>query len=222
MNTVILTALGVGGATVFGGAVGLIFRKTTKSFCDAVLSFAAGVMLAAAMLGLILPSLEYGGKYGVFTTVLGIFFGAACVHLLDLLIPVFTRSRRKNGLVSERARRVFLFVMAIALHNLPEGMSIAAPMLSGGARPMRAVLLAAASGIPTILGALIGYSVGAMNGAMLGVSLSFAAGAMLYVVLGELLPEAEQLWRHRLSGFATLAGILLGLALVAGGHIHVH
>ena len=112
--------------------------------------------------------------------------------------------------------------LIIGLHNLPEGMSITAPMLSGGARPFRAVLLAAASGIPTILGALIGYSVGAMNGALLGVSLSFAAGAMLYVVLGELLPEAEQLWRHRLSGFATLAGMLLGLALIAGGHIHVH
>lgn len=112
--------------------------------------------------------------------------------------------------------------LIIGLHNLPEGMSIAAPMLSGGTRPARAVALAAASGIPTILGALIGYSVGAMNGALLGISLSFAAGAMLYVVLGELLPEAEQLWRHRLSGFATLAGILLGLALIAGGHIHVH
>lgn len=115
-----------------------------------------------------------------------------------------------------------LAALIIGLHNLPEGMSIAAPMLSGGARPVRAVLLAAASGIPTILGALIGYSVGMMNGLLLGVALSFAAGAMLYVVLGELLPEAEQLWRHRLSGFSTLAGILLGLALIAGGHIHVH
>lgn len=112
--------------------------------------------------------------------------------------------------------------LIIALHNLPEGMSIAAPMLSSGTRPARAVMLAAASGIPTILGALLGYSVGAMNGALLGVSMSFAAGAMLYVVLGELLPEAEQLWRHRLSGIATLAGLLLGLALIAGGHIHVH
>lgn len=112
--------------------------------------------------------------------------------------------------------------LVIGLHNLPEGMSIAAPMLSSGTRPVRAVLLAAASGIPTVFGALIGYGVGAMNGALLGVSLSFAAGAMLYVVLGELLPEAEQLWRHRLSGFATLAGMLLGLALIAGGHIHVH
>lgn len=115
-----------------------------------------------------------------------------------------------------------LAALIIGLHNLPEGMSIAAPMLSGGTRPVRAVALAAVSGIPTILGALIGYSVGAMSGALLGISLSFAAGAMLYVILGELLPEAEQLWRHRLSGFATLAGILLGLALIANGHIHVH
>lgn len=112
--------------------------------------------------------------------------------------------------------------LIIALHNLPEGMSITAPMLSGGTRPVRAVMLAALSGVPTIFGALLGYSVGAMNGALLGMSLSFAAGAMLYVILGELLPEAEQLWRHRLSGIATLAGFLLGLALIAGGHIHVH
>lgn len=115
-----------------------------------------------------------------------------------------------------------LAALIIGLHNLPEGMSIAAPMLSGGTKPARAVMLSAVSGIPTILGALIGYSVGAMNGMLLGTSLSFAAGAMLYVVLGELLPEAEQLWRHRLSGLATLAGLLLGLALIAGGHIHAH
>ena len=73
-----------------------------------------------------------------------------------------------------------------------------------------------------ILGALIGYGMGTVNGALLGISLSFAAGAMLYVILGELLPESEQLWRHRLSGFATLAGLLLGLALISGGHIHMH
>lgn len=115
-----------------------------------------------------------------------------------------------------------LAALIIGLHNLPEGMSITAPMLSGGTRKIRAIALAGASGIPTILGALLGYTVGTMNGALLGISLSFAAGAMLYVVLGELLPEAEHLWRHRLSGFATLAGLLLGLALISGGHIHVH
>ncbi len=115
-----------------------------------------------------------------------------------------------------------LAALIIGLHNLPEGMSITAPLLSGGMKPLRAVGVAALSGIPTILGALIGYGVGAVNGALLGVALCFAAGAMLYVILGELLPESEQLWRHRLSGFATLAGLLLGLALISGGHIHMH
>ena len=115
-----------------------------------------------------------------------------------------------------------LAALIIGLHNLPEGMSIAAPLLSGGEKPLRAVGIAALSGIPTILGAMIGYGVGGMSSVLLGISLSFAAGAMLYVVLGELLPESEQLWRHRLSGFATLAGLLLGLALISGGHVHMH
>lgn len=115
-----------------------------------------------------------------------------------------------------------LAALIIGLHNLPEGMSITAPMLSGGTRPARAIALAGTSGIPTVLGAILGYTVGAMNSAFLGASLSFAAGAMLYVILCEMLPESEHLWRHRLSGFATLAGLLLGLALISGGHIHVH
>ena len=113
-----------------------------------------------------------------------------------------------------------LAALIIGLHNLPEGMSIAAPLLTGGSRPAGAIAVAAASGVPTILGALLGYSVGTMSPAVLAASLSFAAGAMLYVVLGELLPEAEDLWRHRLSGLATLLGLLLGLALIAGGHVH--
>ena len=114
-----------------------------------------------------------------------------------------------------------LAALIIGLHNLPEGMSIAAPLLSGGSRPAGAIAVAAASGIPTILGALLGYSVGAMSPGLLSVSLSFAAGAMLYVVFGELLPESEDLWRHKLSGLSTLLGLLLGLALIAGGgHVH--
>ncbi len=115
-----------------------------------------------------------------------------------------------------------LAALIIGLHNLPEGMSITAPMLSGGTKPARAIALTGASGIPTILGAMLGYTVGAMSSAFLGASLSFAAGAMLYVIFCEILPESEQLWRHRLSGFSILAGFLLGLALISGGHIHIH
>lgn len=112
-----------------------------------------------------------------------------------------------------------LAALIIGLHNIPEGMSIAAPLLTGGARPAGAIGVAAVSGLPTILGALLGYSVGAMNGALLGVAMSFAAGAMLYVVFGELLPEAENLWQHKLSGGATMLGMLLGMALIFS-HMH--
>ena len=113
-----------------------------------------------------------------------------------------------------------LAALIIGLHNIPEGMSIAAPLLAGGSKPGWAVAVAALSGLPVILGALLGYGVGTMNPLLLAVSLSFAAGAMLYVVFGELLPEGERLWQHRLSGLSTMLGMLLGMALIFlhGGH----
>ena len=112
-----------------------------------------------------------------------------------------------------------LAALIIGLHNIPEGMSIAAPLLAGGSKPGWAVAVAALSGLPVILGALLGYGVGTMNPLLLAVSLSFAAGAMLYVGFGELLPEGERLWQHRLSGLSTMLGMLLGMALIFA-HIH--
>ena len=87
MDIVVLTALGVGGATMFGAAIGFIFKRLSHAFSDIILSFAAGVMLAASVLGLILPSIEYGGKNGVVITVAGIFVGAAVISLVDKLVP---------------------------------------------------------------------------------------------------------------------------------------
>ena len=113
-----------------------------------------------------------------------------------------------------------LAALIIGLHNLPEGMAIAATLITGGARKVSAIAITAFSGLPTIIGALLGYSIGTMNALLLGISLSFAAGAMLYVVFGELLPESEHLWQHRLSGVATMLGVLLGLALIGAGHVH--
>lgn len=120
---------------------------------------------------------------------------------------------------TEHAGAGALAALTIGLHNLPEGMSIAAPLLSGGTKPTRAVAIAALSGVPTILGALLGYSVGAMDSTLLALAMGFAAGAMLCVILGELLSESDALWRHPLAGSATLAGLLLGLALI-GEHVH--
>lgn len=112
-----------------------------------------------------------------------------------------------------------LAALIIGLHNIPEGMSIAAPLLAGGSKKAGAIGIAALSGLPTILGALLGYGAGSMNPVLLTVSLSFAAGAMLYVIFGELLPESEQLWQNRLSGLSTMLGMLLGMALIFT-HIH--
>ena len=87
MQTVLLTAIGVGGATLIGAIIGFIFKDISHKFSDIVLSFAAGIMLAASVIGLILPSLEYGGKYGIIKTVLGIFFGAVFLNVIDKLVP---------------------------------------------------------------------------------------------------------------------------------------
>ena len=124
------------------------------------------------------------------------------------------------GPAQEAGHAGVLAAIIIGLHNVPEGMSIAAPLLTGGSRPAGAVGVTALSGLPTILGALLGYTAGVMNPVMLSVSLGFAAGAMLYVVFGELLPESEHLWQNRLSGVSTLLGMLLGMALIFlhGGH----
>ena len=87
MELVLLTALGVGASTVFGSLIGFLFKKVSHKFSDIVLSFAAGVMLAAAILGLVLPSLEYGGKFGLIITVAGIFTGALCLSAIDKVVP---------------------------------------------------------------------------------------------------------------------------------------
>ena len=88
MQMVLITALGVGGATLFGAIIGFLFKNISHKFSDIVLSFAAGVMLAASVLGLILPSLEYGGDWGLVITVAGIFAGAWCLNLIDKIVPI--------------------------------------------------------------------------------------------------------------------------------------
>lgn len=130
---VLLTALGVGGATVFGSVIGFLFKKISTKFSDVVLSFAAGVMLAAAVLGLVLPSLEYGGKYKLFITVAGIFAGALCLNLIDKLVPHLHKlagaDREEHN--NANLNRVLLFVAAIAIHNFPEGIAAGVGFGSG-------------------------------------------------------------------------------------------
>ena len=108
----------------------------------------------------------------------------------------------------------FIMAIVIGLHNVPEGMAVSVPLISGGMKKYKAILLTALSGLPTVFGALLGYAVGGINDIMLVISLGFASGAMLYVVFGELLPECILMWRSKLPAFALFVGVLAGFLLV--------
>ncbi len=108
----------------------------------------------------------------------------------------------------------FIMACVIGLHNVPEGMAVSVPLISGGDKRLHAVLLTALSGAPTVIGAIIGYYVGLISPVMLSMSLAFASGAMLYVVMGELMPEAILMWKSKLPAFAGLVGIIVGMIVI--------
>ena len=243
MRLVLLTALGVGSATVFGSAIGFAFKKISHRFSDIVLSFAAGVMLAAAVLGLVIPSVEYGGKWGLAYAVGGIFVGAFALNLVDKLVPHLHKLMGTEPEDHNNAKlgKVLLFVTAIAIHNLPEGiaagvgfgtgdtgraaiialgialqnipegMVIIAPMLAAGVKPARTFLIAAATGIVEVLGCLLGYFAVSVSAAVLPFALAFAGGTMLYVISDEMIPETHAHGAQRGATYALLAGFCLML-----------
>ncbi|MGM9643254.1 MAG: ZIP family metal transporter [Eubacteriales bacterium] len=243
MELVLLTALGVGGATVIGALIGFIFKNISHKFSDIVLAFAAGVMLSAAVLGLIIPSLEYGGEYGILITVAGIFAGAVCLNLIDKLVPhlhKFVGSEPESH-HNANLSKVLLFVLAIAIHNLPEGiaagvgfgsgdttqaliiaggialqnipegMVIIAPMLAAGIRPGKTFILAMITGLVEVVGTLIGYFAVSISTAILPFALAFAGGTMLYVISDEMIPETHAHGSERGATYALLIGFCVML-----------
>ncbi len=243
MNMVLLTALGVGGATVVGSVLGFVFKKLSHKFSDIVLSFAAGVMLAAAVLGLVLPSLEYGGKFGILVTVAGIFVGAVCLNLIDKIVPHLHKLVGADIESHDNANlsKVLLFVTAIAIHNLPEGiaagvgfgsgdisqaliiaggialqnipegMVIIGPMLASGVSPLKTFVCAMVTGIVEVIGTLIGYFAVSFSSAVLPFSLAFAGGTMLYVISDEMIPETHAHGPERGATYALLVGFCVML-----------
>ena len=243
MEMVLLTALGVGGATIFGSLMGFIFKNISHKFSDIVLSFAAGVMLAAAVLGLILPSLDYGGQFGILITIVGIFAGALCLNLIDKLVPHLHKlvgpdlEPHNNANLS----KVLLFVTAIAIHNLPEGiaagvsfgsgnttqalmiaggialqnipegMVIIGPMLAAGVSPKRTFLCAMATGLIEVVGTLLGFFAVSVASAILPFALAFAGGTMLYVISDEMIPETHAHGSQQGATYALLVGFCLML-----------
>lgn len=125
MGIVFVTAFAVGGATMAGSLMGFFFRRISRRFEDIVMSFAAGVMLSAAILGLILPAAERGGRYGILYALCGILAGAGCIRGADRLVPILQKRSRcaPHSQQNDSVTRVLLFAAAIAIHNFPEGLA---------------------------------------------------------------------------------------------------
>jgi len=116
-----------------------------------------------------------------------------------------------NGVMGSAA---LILAILIGLHNIPEGMAISVPLISGGMNKSKAVTITALSGASTIIGALLGYLLGEIGALGLAMSLGFASGAMLYVVFGEILPQAILMYHSKLPAFSAIAGMLVGLFII--------
>ena len=248
-DLVLLTALGVGGATVIGALIGFLFKNPSKRFSDMILSFAAGVMLSAAVIGLIIPSIELNtakAPIKLIVTVGGIIAGAVSLNLIDRLVP---HLHKITGVDIEahphktaELNKVLLFVIAIAIHNLPEGiaagvsfgsentthalvvaggialqnipegMVIIAPMISSGMTKKRTFLIALSTGLVEVVGTLIGYFAVSAASFILPFALAFAGGTMLYVISDEMIPETHSNGNERLATYALLVGFSVMLA----------
>lgn len=244
MQLAMLTALGVGGATIFGVLLGFLFQKVPHKFNDAILGFAGGIMLAAAVLGLIVPSLEEGN---IWITCIGILTGAIFLNLADKVTPhlhhITGMDQEAHSEAQNSINKVMLFVMAIAIHNLPEGiaagvgfgsenvsnaitvavgialqnipegMVIVTPLIMAGVSKWRVFLIASFTGLVEIVGTLLGFTAVSIATAILPFALAFAGGTMIYVVSDEMIPETHSHGYERMATYSLIFGFITMLIM---------
>ena len=244
MQLAMITALGVGGATIIGVLLGFLFQKVPHRFNDAILGFAAGIMLAAAVLGLIVPSLEEGN---IWITSIGILVGAIFLNVADKITPhlhhITGVDQEAHAESQNQLNKVMLFVMAIAIHNLPEGiaagvgfgsdnvgnaitvalgialqnipegMVIVSPLIMAGLKKRRVLLIASFTGIIEVIGTMIGFFAVSIATAILPFALAFAGGTMIYVVSDEMIPETHSHGYERMATYSLLFGFITMLIL---------
>jgi len=245
MQLVFLTALGIGGATIAGAVMGFLIPNCSQKLNDVLMGFAAGVMMAAAVVGLILPAIQGTGKRGIPIVGIGLLCGALLLNLLDKVTPhlhhlsgVDTESHH-NGNID----KVLLFVFAIGLHNLPEGLAagvsfgggnignaisvalgialqnipegmiIISPMLMAGMSKKRTFIIAACTGLVEVLGTFLGYAATSVAASILPFALSVAGGTMLYVVSDEMIPETHSHGNELAATYALMGGFFLMLVM---------
>ncbi|MFO8191644.1 MAG: ZIP family metal transporter [Bacillota bacterium] len=240
MNWLEITAMGMFAGVVGTGAGGLfsIFvKKPTPRFTGTILAFAAGIMMSIVFLELIVESI---GQSGVGAALIGLSAGMLIFYLLDHYLPhrhIITVEEAHLGSYLKKGTLLALGIalhnfpeglaigsgfagsadlglaltLLIGLHNIPEGMAVAAPLQQAGYNSSKVIVVAALSGTPMGIGALVGALVGGISAFILALSLGFAAGAMLYIVCDELIPDAYESAGAHLSIFGIFTGTFLGI-----------
>lgn len=224
--------------TGLGGVSIVLFRRINPSGLSIVLGISAGIMTSIIFLDLIPEAKEVGT---VFSSILGILMGVGLIGFLDLRFPHHHFSLTENGDV-RYLKMGLLLGIGIALHNVPEGLAIGSGFIVSPAMGIRLSVLMAAhnipeglamatalglaglrarnilfytilAGVPMGLGAFVGAYLGTISDFALSVSLGFAAGAMLYIVFDELIPDAHVRVRGHQAIGGIVAGILMGLII---------
>lgn len=230
--------LGSGAATAVGGLGLLLLRKPSEVALDAMLGFTSGVMLAASSFSLLVPALKLGGSLEVAA---GVLLGGASFACLDAVMPHAHARFSEHG--HPASRRAALLLSALTIHNIPEGMAVgvafaavgpelgipialaigiqnipegfaaAAPLLDGPGSRNRAAAIAAATGLVEPPAALLAYAALSTAETLMPFALAFAAGAMLYVVTDELIPESHAKGNERTATIGLIAGFTIMLIL---------
>lgn len=252
MTQVWMSAAGLCGATMIGSLLGFLIKELPHKWNDTILGYCAGIMLAASTLGLIVPAFENSSPLfdsmawlPCVMVVISVMVGAMFLNLLDFVTPhlhhitgLEAESHRNNAALNH----VLLFVMAIALHKLPEGMAagvslhelgdaswtvsfgialqnvpegmvIIAPLLLAGVKPLRTFLISLAIGLLEVAGIWLGFALGNVSESVLPLMLGFAGGAMLYVTSDEMIPETHAHGFQKQATYALLMGFMTLLCM---------
>ena len=210
--------------TTLGGIIGCFFNKVSNKFLSFILSFASGLMMAVICFDLVPEALEISN---IVAAIIGIFVGIVAMIFCDLLVETkFSKKQNlkdnnllKTGIIVSIGLAIHNFpeglaigsgfeastrlgiglAIAICLHDIPEGISMSVPMKNGGMAVWKVIFYVVLSGVTTGIGAFFGAIIGSISETIIAISLSFAAGAMLYIVSGELIPESNNLYKGRMS-----------------------
>ena len=220
--------------TTLGGILGAIFKVKSNKFLSFILEFAAGLMTAVICFDLIPEALEI---VSITLCIFGVLLGVISMIFCDKLVnKVYSKKENENSLLKtgiiiciglaihnfpeglaigsgfDASQKLGLsLAIAIALHDIPEGMSIAVPMKNGGYSKAKSIILTAISGLTTGIGAFFGAIIGNISLNLIGISLAFAAGAMLYIVSCELIPESNRLYKGRIGSLGNILGLIIGI-----------